>query len=79
MASETVGVEHKIHRGISDMVNGMMRVTEEISTHHFMVFPLCLKIFFISPMKYFLFTHPTEIRGFLVNLFNVSGRLHHAI
>ena len=58
MASETVGVEHKIHRGISDMVNGMMRVTEEISTHYFMVFPLCSKIYFHFSNEIFLVHTP---------------------
>jgi hypothetical protein len=34
-------------------------------------------IFFISPMKDFLSADPAEIRGFLINLFYVGGRLHH--
>jgi len=32
---------------------------------------------FISPIKDFLFTGPAEIGGFLVNLFYVSGSIHH--
>jgi hypothetical protein len=30
-------------------------------------------------MKDFLFAKPAKIKGFLINLFYVSGRLHHTI
>jgi hypothetical protein len=33
----------------------------------------------ISPMKDFLFAGPAEMNGFLVNFFDVSGRLHHTL